>query len=76
MVLLGAAKAARHQASLVNRPNCGGTAKKMGLPSTIGRPFSGIHFYRTSHLMSMVCETSKTIQTQRIGYLATLGNSA
>ena len=73
MVLLGAAKSARHQASLVNRPNCGGTAKKMGLPSTIGRPFSGIHFYRTSHSMPMICVTSKTIQTQRYGYRATLG---
>ena len=72
MVLLGAAKSARHQASLVNRANCGGTAKKMGLPSTIGRPFSGIHFYRTSHQMSMTCVTSKTIQTQRYGYTATL----
>jgi hypothetical protein len=73
MVLLGAAKSARHQASLVNRPNCGGTAKKMGLPSTIGRPFSGLHFYRTSHLMTMTCVVSKTVQTQRYGYRATLG---
>jgi hypothetical protein len=73
MVLLGAAKNARHQASLVNRANCGGTAKKMGLPSTIGRPFSGLHFYRTSHLMPMTCVVSKTIQTQRYGYRATLG---
>ncbi len=73
MVLLGASKSARHQASLVNRPTCGGTAKKMGLPSTIGRPFSGLHFYRTSHLMSMICVASKTIQTQRYGYRATLG---
>ena len=36
MVLMNSSKAARHQASLVNRPTCGGTAKKGGLVPTIG----------------------------------------
>ena len=36
MVLMNAAKAARNQASLVNRPTCGGTSKKGGLAPTIG----------------------------------------
>ena len=36
MVLSNAAKAARNQASLVNRPTCGGTAKKGGLAPTVG----------------------------------------
>lgn len=33
---MNASKAARNQASLVNRPTCGGTAKKGGLAPTIG----------------------------------------
>jgi len=37
MVLMNASKAARNQASLVNRTNtCGGTAKKGGLAPTVG----------------------------------------
>ena len=37
MVLMNAAKAARNQASLINRGNqCGGTAKKAGLAPTVG----------------------------------------
>lgn len=35
MTLMNAAKAARNQASLVNRPTCGGN-KKSGLAPTIG----------------------------------------
>lgn len=37
MVLMNASKAARNQASIVNRTNvCGGTAKKGGLAPTVG----------------------------------------
>jgi len=36
MVLMNASKAARNQASLVNRPTCGGNAKKGGLAPTVG----------------------------------------
>jgi hypothetical protein len=37
MVLMNASKAARNQASLVNRTNtCGGTSKKGGLAPTVG----------------------------------------
>jgi hypothetical protein len=36
MVLMNAAKSARNAASLINRPTCGGTAKKGGLAPTVG----------------------------------------
>jgi hypothetical protein len=35
MVLMNAAKSARHQGSLINRPNFGGSAKKQGLIRSI-----------------------------------------
>ncbi len=36
MVLMNSAKAARNAASLINRPNCGGSAKKCGLAPSVG----------------------------------------
>jgi hypothetical protein len=36
MVLMNSSKMARNQASLVNRPTCGGTSKKGGLAPTVG----------------------------------------
>ena len=36
MVLMNSSKMARNAASIINRPNCGGTSKKAGLSPTIG----------------------------------------
>jgi hypothetical protein len=36
MVLMNASKMARNAASIINLPNCGGTAKKGGLAPSIG----------------------------------------
>jgi len=36
MVLSNGPKVVRNQASLINRPTCGGTAKKGGLAPTVG----------------------------------------
>ena len=36
MVLMNSAKAARNAASLINRPNCGGSSKKCGLAPSVG----------------------------------------
>tara|TARA_B110000261_G_scaffold163008_1_gene207940 strand:- start:731 stop:985 length:255 start_codon:yes stop_codon:yes gene_type:complete len=75
MVLLGASKAARHQASLVNRPTCGGD-KKAGLKPSLGS-FYVTSNVRLSRAPQRVPPTgscllnhfvSKTIQTQKYGY--------
>jgi hypothetical protein len=74
MVLSNASKAARHQASLVNRPNCGGTAKKAGIAPSIGWFLqSNSTLRRAPQSMSFICTPSTTIQTQKYGYRATLG---
>lgn len=73
MVLMNASKAARNQASIVNRPTCGGGNKKSGLASTIG------HFLTSnpSHRRTMntqyglLCIPSRTIQTQTYGVQST-----
>ena len=36
MVLMNASRNARNQASITNRPTCGGTAKKGGLSPSVG----------------------------------------
>lgn len=78
MVLLNAGKAARHAASIVNRPTCGGV-KKAGLAPTVGV------FMQSNYMLIRSVQTlpkyvpgycgpvNNTVQTQRIGYNATLG---
>ncbi len=75
MVLSGSAKAARHQASIINRPTCGGTAKKGGIASIVGHPY----WFGQRHISSrvqttvrdQVCMPVRTTQTQQYGYRAT-----
>lgn len=73
---MNASKAARNQASIVNRPTCGGTAKKSGTaprvgwflssnPMLIGAPQSIPRF----------CIPNRTTQTQKYGYKATIGGN-
>jgi len=74
MVLMNAGRNARNAASIVNRPTCGGTSKKSGLaprvgwfmqsnPTLMGAPQSVPRF----------CMVSRTVQTQKYGYRATIG---
>ncbi len=75
MVLMNAGRNARNVASIVNRPNCGGpkksgTAPRVGWyltnnPMLIGAPQSVPRF----------CIPSRTIQTQKYGYRATIGGN-
>jgi hypothetical protein len=73
---MNAGRAARNAASITNRPTCGGTAKKSGLaprvgwfmqsnPTLMGAPQSVPRF----------CMVSRTIQTQKYGYRATIGGN-
>lgn len=76
MVYMSGSKMARNAASIVNLPTCGGTAKKAGTaprvgwfltnnPMLIGAPQSVPRF----------CIPSRTIQTQKYGYRATIGGN-
>lgn len=69
---MNAVKAARNQASLTNRPNCGGTAKKAGLGSNIGFVLQSNRMLRGAPKKIMhLCIPSVTSQTQKYGYAAT-----
>ena len=78
MVYMSGGKAARNQASIVNRTNvCGGGAKKAGLA-----PSSGYYFMQSNPMlrgsvltMPLFCVPNRTIQTQKYGYRATIGGN-
>jgi hypothetical protein len=75
MVLFSAGKAARHVASIVNRPNCGGN-KKAGIVSRQGFFMqSNISLRRGPQSVPLVCVPNYTIQTQKYGYRATIGGN-
>jgi hypothetical protein len=73
---MNSSKNARHAASIINRPNCGGSSKKSGLAPRIG-------WYLSSNAMLIgapqtvprFCIPSRTVQTQKTGYRATIGGN-
>jgi hypothetical protein len=73
MVYYSGGKMARNAASIVNRPNCGGSAKKGGLAPSIGFFMSSnpnlIRAANTQY--GLVCIPNHTVQTQVYGYRAT-----
>jgi len=72
MVLMNASKGARNQQSIVHRPTCGGNAKKSGLTPRIGYTLSSNPNMRgaVNTQFGLVCNPSRTIQTQNYGYRA------
>jgi hypothetical protein len=76
MVYMSGSKMARNAASITNLPTCGGTAKKAGTAPRVG-------WYLTSNTMligapqtvPLFCIPSRTIQTQKYGYRATIGGN-
>ena len=74
MVLMNAPRTVTNIASLVNKPNCGGSAKKAGLSRGIGSFYSFNPNLRggVNTLHGLQCKPSMTIQTQHYGYKATL----
>jgi hypothetical protein len=72
MVLMSAGRMSRNQASIVNRPSCGGN-KKAGLAPRVG-------WYLSSNTMLVgapqtiprFCIPNRTVQTQKTGYRATI----
>ncbi len=81
MVLMNASKAARNQASIVNRPTCGGV-KKAGTAPRVGWYLdNNVNLTRapqSTPQYSFCVSTprwpiSTTVQTQQTGYRATIG---
>lgn len=77
MVYMSGSKMARNQASIINRPTCGGGAKKGGLAPSVGW-----YLYSNPNLIGatntqygLVCRPNFTIQTQSYGYRATIGGN-
>jgi hypothetical protein len=76
MVYMSGSKAARNQASIVNRPTCGGGAKKAGIASRQGFFMqSNPSLRRAPQSLPLVCIPNFTIQTQSYGYRATIGGN-
>lgn len=76
MVYFGGGRMARNAASIVNRPNCGGS-KKGGLAPTIGTFMSSNPnlIGATNTQYGLTCRPNLTIQTQSYGYRATIGGN-
>jgi len=73
MVLMNAGRHARYSASITNRPTCGGP-KKAGTGPRVGWTLSSnVRHSRAPQSVPLLCIPSKTIQTQKYGYYATLG---
>ena len=75
MVYMSGSKAARNQASIVNRPTCGGN-KKAGIASRQGFFMqSNPSLRRAPQSLPLICVPNFTIQTQSYGYRATIGGN-
>ena len=77
MVYMSGSKSARNAASIVNRTNVCGGPKKAGLA-----PSSGFWFMQNNPMligaplsMPLRCVPNTTVQTQKVGYRATIGGN-
>ena len=77
MVYLSGGRAARNQASIVNRTNTCGGNKKGGLSPTVGVFMSSNPSLRgaTNTQFGLRCIPNTTTQTQSYGYRATIGGN-
>ena len=75
MVLMNAGRAARNQASIVNRPTCGGP-KKAGIAPRVGWYLtSNVNLIGAPQTIPRFCIPNRTVQTQKTGYRATIGGN-
>ena len=73
---MSAGKAARNQASIVNRTNtCGGNKKAGTAPRTGWFMQSNPTLRRAPQRVPLICIPNTTIQTQSYGYRATHGGN-
>uniref|UniRef100_A0A6C0H5J9 Uncharacterized protein n=1 Tax=viral metagenome TaxID=1070528 RepID=A0A6C0H5J9_9ZZZZ len=76
MVYMSGGKAARNQASIINRTNICGGVKKAGLGPSVGWYLSSNpQLIRAPHVIPVICLPSRTITTQTYGYRATHGGN-
>ena len=76
MVYMSGSKAARNQASIVNRTNTCGGNKKAGIAPRIGFFMqSNPTLRRAPQSIPKICVPNRTIQTQKYGYHATHGGN-
>jgi hypothetical protein len=76
MVLVNAGKMARNAASITNIANCGGSAKKSGLAPRVGWFMSSNPtLMGAPQSLPKFCMVSRTVQTQKYGYRATIGGN-
>ena len=73
---MSAGKMARNQASIVNRPTCGGNMKG-GLTPRIGYQLTSNPGLRgaTNTQFGLICIPNRTVQTQKYGYHAVHGGN-
>jgi hypothetical protein len=75
MVLMSAGRAARNQASIVNRPTCGGNSKAGTAPRVGWYLSSNTMLIGAPQSVPLFCVPNFTIQTQKYGYRATIGGN-
>ncbi len=77
MVYMSGSRAARNQASIVNRTNTCGGPKKGGLAPSVGWfLYSNPNLIgATNTQYGLKCIPNRTIQTQSYGYRATIGGN-
>jgi len=72
---MSAGRNARNQASIVNRPTCGGS-KKAGTAPRVGWYLSNnVNLVGAPQSVPRFCIPNRTIQTQSYGYRATHGGN-
>jgi len=72
---MSGSKAARNQASIVNRPTCGGP-KKAGTAPRVGWFLtSNVNLVGAPQSVPRFCIPNRTVQTQKTGYRATIGGN-
>lgn len=75
MVYMSGSKAARNQASIVNRPTCGGP-KKAGTAPRVGWYLTNnVNLVGAPQSVPRFCIPNRTVQTQQTGYRATIGGN-
>ena len=75
MVYMSGSRNARNQASITNRPTCGGP-KKAGTAPRVGWYLtSNVNLVGAPQSVPRFCIPNRTIQTQSYGYRATHGGN-
>lgn len=76
MVYMSGSKAARNQASIVNRTNVCGGPKKAGIAPRVGWYLtSNVNLIGAPQTLPRFCIPNRTVQTQKTGYHATIGGN-